>query len=165
VTSRRTSAYPRPLFVCLRKGRDALEMTQHELGAAIGVSGRTILRWERGYTGAPPFAARQYADIVRDVDADLADEILAAAGVEPAQAPEADLSPAPSPAPALAPGASGSPGPALDSIFLAAARAADVPARSVIPIVVAAFRRAHELGISVDAIVRACATPPSAEGD
>lgn len=39
----------------LRKRRDRLGFSQAKLGAALGVSGNTVARWERDEMSIPPF--------------------------------------------------------------------------------------------------------------
>jgi hypothetical protein len=112
------------------------------------------------------FEVRELATMVREEDDDLADELLAAAGLAPepdpqASAPEAEAAPIPAGpvlAPTLAPIAAApalTPAPAhvIDAIVCAAADAADMIPRAMRPALRAAFVRARELRVSVEAIV------------
>jgi transcriptional regulator with XRE-family HTH domain len=144
--------------------RRALKMTQAELADAMGTSSRTVIRWEKGH------ASRELARLVREEDDELADELLVVTGVGAeggvdvaiAGALEPLLAPAPTPRePAAAP-APHAPAPKhlVDAVLFAAADAVDMVPRAVTPAVVAAFTRAHELGLSIEAVVEGLATRP-----
>jgi DNA-binding XRE family transcriptional regulator len=141
--------------------RAVLGMSQGELGDALGVSRRTIIRWQRGHTYPVPAQALQLADLVREEDDDLADELIAAIGIDEPTQPEADIaqpavaseavvtSPAPPPEPT-------GPAPvhAIDSIVCVAADAASLVPRAMRPALLAAFTRAMEMGYTLEQVVR-----------
>jgi transcriptional regulator with XRE-family HTH domain len=150
----------------LRSARHALGMSQFDLGQELGVSARTIIRWERGHTVPVESQLCALADLVRDEDEDLASEVLEAGGVRVEVAAPTDASASPSAQPAVAvehpqaPVASPAVHPvalplSIDSVLLAAAAAADLAPRLVRPAIAAAFARALELGISVDVAAEA----------
>ena len=129
-------------------------MSQTELAEALGSSRRTIIRRELGQSSPVDFELRQFADLVRLEDADLADEMLAAGGLqEPIAAPIAPAAPdEPVPA-AITPAL-----PAeyrIDAILCAAADAIDAVPRDVKPAIVAAFVRAKQMGLSIEEVVAA----------
>ena len=168
------SSDPRPLKRVLIDARQSLGMNQRELAEAMGVSSRTIIRWQHGQSEPVEAQVHQLAAMVREEDEELADELLTAASVAPAPRPQADVTPAgaepmapappvaaPSPSFALAPAAAGpsqstAPAPAhmIDAIVCSAADAANLLPRAVRPALRAAFARARELGISVEAAER-----------
>jgi transcriptional regulator with XRE-family HTH domain len=186
-------------------------MTQAELADSLGVSRRTIIRWQQGRTSPAAAELQHLADLVRHEEPALADELSAllepgAAGSrseppraresipalaeeEPRQTtvpdevlpvplrhvfvgrpPEADP-PATLSAPdvhavasaplASKPRAYASQAPAttlprkyaVDAVVYAAAETADVPPRAMRPAVAAAFRRAAELGLTVESVL------------
>jgi len=143
-------------------------MTQAELADAMGVSSRTIIRLEKGHASLVPDQARELAGLVREEDEELADELLAVMGVgaddgvagELVGALEALPAPAPAPGePAAAPAPRGpAPKHLVDAVLFAAADAVDMVPRAVTPAVVAAFKRAHELGLAIEAVVDGLAT-------
>ena len=141
-----------------------LGMSQGELGDALGVSRRTIIRWQRGHTSPAPTQVKQLADLVRDEDDELADELLAQIGIEPVAPPAAEAASsamavaAPTAAPAPPPEPPGpAPAHAIDSIVCVAADAANLVPRAMRPALAAAFTRAMELGLTLEQIVRGMA--------
>jgi DNA-binding XRE family transcriptional regulator len=137
--------------------RQTLGMNQGQLADAMGVSRRTIIRWQLGQTSPVEVQVRQLAAMVREEDEDLADELLAAAMLAPepvpqqggAQAAADPIVAVPSPQ-ALDP----VPAHVIDAIVCAAADAADRVPRTMRPALLAAFARAKELGVSIEAVVR-----------
>jgi transcriptional regulator with XRE-family HTH domain len=146
--------------------RVALGMSQGDLADAMGVSRRTIIRWTMGHTRPVEFEIRRLAALVREEDDDLADELLAAASLEPDPKPpgaiETPVEPVPPPvmAPALPPEP---PRPApthvTDSILCVAADAANMVPRAILPAIRAAFSRARELRVSVDEVLLGLEAP------
>jgi DNA-binding XRE family transcriptional regulator len=145
---------PRPLRRVLRYVRQALMMSQVELGEAIGLSRRTIIRWERGQSSPVPFQAQQLVDLVRPEEPDLADELLAAMGMEPAVAgaPSVD-------GPVTSLGKTPGGRHIIDAVVYAAADAIDGVPRDVRRAVTAAFVRAREMGLSVEEVAQALLAP------
>jgi DNA-binding XRE family transcriptional regulator len=144
---------PRPMRRLLRYARSALMMTQREMGETIGAASRTIIRWERGHSEPSPDQVKRLADLVRPEEADLADELLAAAGVHVpaplAPPPERVPLPVPPPVPVAMPKH------AVDAVVYAAADAMNVAPRAMRLAIAAAFLRARELGLSIEAVAEA----------
>jgi transcriptional regulator with XRE-family HTH domain len=160
------SQAPRHVRRVMLDCRRALKMTQAELAEAIGVSSRTVIRWEKGHASLVADQVREIAGLVREEDEELADELFVVTGVsaEDGAAVEvvAALEALPAPAPKEPETVSAPPGPApthlIDAVLFAAADAVDMVPRAVTPAVVAAFTRAHELGLGIEAVVEGLAT-------
>jgi len=146
----------------LVRANGALGMTQEEFGVLLGVSRRTMIRWQQGDNG-PPF--QDWIKLVRHVyprNAALAKEIatelgetLVTLGVE---APPLPVMP---PAPPAVPVRPAPPvGDLVDSIVCAAAEAIAATPQAVRPALLAAFERAASVGLAVDD-VRAALKPSS----
>jgi hypothetical protein len=132
----------------LTRAQLALRVSQAKLGELIGVSRRTIVRWVAH--GAIPSKA-QVVVLARAVypgDAKLAEEIAAAAGetleslalvVKPPPA-------APRPAPALHH--------MMGTIVCAAAEALDSSPKALRPALLAAFKQAAEMGLTVEDVCK-----------
>ena len=144
----------------LTRANSALGMTQEEFGVLLGVSRRTMIRWQGGENG-PPF--QDWVMLVRHVyprnaalAAEIATEIgetLVTLGVE---APPAPVMP---PAPPVEPARPAPPvGDLVDSIVCAAAEAIATTPQAVRPALLAAFERAASVGLAVDE-VRAALRP------
>jgi hypothetical protein len=144
----------------LKMAQNELVVTQSELGARIGVSKRTIIRWgNRGSTPAP-FHVEAMADLVRaNGNDDLADSLLEEAGLPIPEPPVVPAEPAVPPAAVTAPlGPPGSPPQALvDAVVCAAADAGDLTPRATRLALRAALLRATELGVALDALADALA--------
>jgi hypothetical protein len=131
----------------LSLAEDALAIARDDFASMLGVSKRTIMRWEQSDGGGADF--RLLARKVFPMDPALAAR-LAAQDDETLESLGLGL---PSPtSPAAAPGAA-SPrftrAHAVDAIVCVAAEAGDLPPRAVRATLVAAFARARELGLSV----------------
>jgi transcriptional regulator with XRE-family HTH domain len=146
--------------------RQALGMNQGEFAEAMNISRRTAIRWQKGQSSPGEAEIRQLAAMVREEDDDLADELLAAALLAPepkpeqpaAQAEAAPIAPAPAlPPPVQPPGVP--PAHAIDAIVCVAADAANMVPRAMRPALRAAFARAAELGVSVEAVAQGLADP------
>ena len=151
---------PDLLFRCMKAGH----LNQRELATVLGTSDRTVSRWLGG--GAGTLVPAQFHALARAAfpgDRALAAELAALGnstleGLGLVQAPPAPR-PATAPAPAAAPPpvAPVQPPPAildalLDSIVCAAADLHSLPSREIRPMVAAAFARAVELGLTVEAV-------------
>ncbi|MGH7293278.1 MAG: helix-turn-helix transcriptional regulator [Polyangiaceae bacterium] len=151
---------PRKLKRIVRQSRFALGMTQLEMGDAMGVSHRTVLRWENGSSVPVDDQVATLSTLVREVSDELADEMLEARGMRLPPAPESPPPPQdapPPPPPAAPPPAAPSPlapRDAVDVVVYAAAEAMDASPRAVRLALAAAFARAEELGLSVEAVAR-----------
>jgi DNA-binding XRE family transcriptional regulator len=139
----------------LELARSALGKTQETLGDLLGVSRRTIQRWQGG-NGTPTI--QQWALLARHahaVDPELASRIAAEMGetlvslriVEPPPLPE------PAPRPAGPPPRPAAPlSDLVDSIVCAAAEAIAATPQSIRPALLAAFARAASVSLSVDEV-------------
>jgi hypothetical protein len=141
-----------PLSVLLGKAQHALGIaSQGDLGELLGSSRRSGQRWAVG-TSTP--TGPQILDLVRrvhQVDEELAAELAEARGTTlVAMGVVAAPSPFVPPADRVA-----------DSVVCAAAETMDVTPRAIRPAIQAAFTRARELGLSVEAMEKAlCREPP-----
>jgi hypothetical protein len=157
----RQSAGKDSVYELLNLAGLALGTGQGGVAEAIGMSRRTMSRWARA--GIAPLLPSQAEDLVRAVypkDAALGERIavafgtsLGAAGIAPPARTLADApsSPHPTPPPRQA-----------EIVICAAAEALDVSPRAVRPAVLAAFRAAREVGLSVADVETALAPPPPA---
>jgi hypothetical protein len=133
---------------------------QKELGALMGASRRTVQRWDSGHGGPTPDQLARLVVAVHPLDAALAGRLAAEAGTTlealglvlppppPAQPPAAVAPPPPPPPPPVSPRL-------VDTVVCAAAEALDVPPPAARPVLLAAFGRAHEVGLSVQDVVKA----------
>jgi transcriptional regulator with XRE-family HTH domain len=130
----------RPLGDLLVRGREALRMTQDQLGEALGASLRTVQRWDAGDASPNIVQVRTLAQLVfpknRALAAELADvasETLESLGLaRPGASPTALR------------------GALIDAILCAAADAMGARPSAARAGLVAAFARARELGVGVD---------------
>ncbi len=141
---------PRAFF---SRSQQALRLgTQSELGNLLGISKRTAQRYSS--SGLPQYYLKDLASLVHPVDADLATEIAASMGhtllslgiVEPPVAIPLPAAPVPPPPPP--------PDGIVDAVVCAAAEAMEMMPRDVRPGLLAAFRRAREIGVTVDMVER-----------
>ena len=142
-----------------------LGYTQQQFGDALGISKRTVARWSR--RGGSPTLRQIHtlARLVHPRDADLAQQLASAASETleslgivlpaPPPAPPA-LPPLPAPSPPLPIGS------VVEAVVCAAADALNAPPSTVRAALFAAFRRAHELRLSVEDVEGALLPPPSA---
>jgi hypothetical protein len=115
----------------------ALGISQKEMGALLGKNRRTIQRWQERGRILLPQDAEKLADAVRPVRPDLADQAVAA-GVEGAKA--VGLSSPPT-------------AEVIDAILMAAAAVSDTSVEAIRPVVAAAFAKADEMGVDVQALL------------
>lgn len=150
---------PNDNIVYFELARQALGTTQEGLGKMMGVSRRTAQRW--GTSGIPGYALADLARLALPHNRALALKIAAAAGVTL----EATRIEPPPPPPAPLPDS------VVDAVVCAAAEAMEMMPKEIRPGLHAAFARAKEIGLSVDAIERALrlklqvAAPPPAQPD
>jgi transcriptional regulator with XRE-family HTH domain len=130
-------------------------MTQKEFGEALNASHRTASRWEAGQSNPYTPELRKLAAMVYSRDAELADELAAVVGetleslgivAPPAPAPPAPPPPSPLPSRLL-----------VDAVVCAAADALEVAPITLRVALLAAFRRARELRLSVEEVETALA--------
>jgi len=144
---------PSHIAFLLTQARRVLMQNQRQLGEMVGVSLRTVQRWETkvGYPSAGNIQA--VADAVRPHDPALASEMDTFAPrpvpPPPVDSPSAEKSKAPPPAPVL-----------VDSVVCAAAEATALAPQAIRPAVLAAFVRARDAGLTPDEVI-AVLSPPS----
>jgi hypothetical protein len=137
-------------------------MTQREFGTALGASHRSATRWEARQSVPGDASLRKLAGLLAPVDAALAAEAAAhlgetLVGLGLVAPPAPPALPAP-PIPAAPPAPTPTPAQDLvDVIVCAAADAMDATPRVVRPVLHAAFRRARQLGLTVEQVERALA--------
>jgi hypothetical protein len=138
----------------LLEARQVLQLTQRGLAPFVDSSLRTV---ERIHAGRSSLSRDQWAVIARAVhakDPDLAARIAAS---QMATLEQFGIAP-PSPPPAAPPVAQSSSAPSsrdLDSLLCAAADAMNAPPRAARPVIVAAFVKARDLGLSIEAVATA----------
>jgi DNA-binding XRE family transcriptional regulator len=139
----------------LTRAQSALGKTQESLGAMLGVSRKTMGRWQAG-RGNP--SIQQWAQIavhVHAVNPALAETIAAEMGESLASLGIVAASPLQS-APALPPGARArqgvTTGDLVDSIVCAAAEAVAATPQYIRPALLAAFDRAASVDLAVDEV-------------
>jgi transcriptional regulator with XRE-family HTH domain len=141
---------PRPKQVLAFEARRALGLSREEFGRLLQSSKRTVARWEGGQS---TLHAQDLVELARHVcphDASLAEEIALAGG---ATLERLGIVP---PSPALPPPLPPIPGHVLvDAILCAAADALKAVPETVRPAVLAAFRRARELRMTVEDVEKA----------
>jgi transcriptional regulator with XRE-family HTH domain len=128
-------------------------MSQREFGAATGSSHRTAARWDAGRATPAPHHLRRLACLLypehRELAteaADAADETLESLGLEAA--------PPPLPPP-LPPQAAHRPEDIVDIVVLTAVDQTGAPVATARSLLHAVFKRAAELGLSVEAVEKA----------
>jgi hypothetical protein len=161
-------ATPLPLLLTL--SRQTLHLNQLELANLLRTSLRSVQRWE-GKRGDPyHHQIQELADAVRPHDPDLASQIDVWAP-RPAPPPPPALVPAPTESagpPVLPPPAPPAPPPSppvpagvlVDSVVCAAAEAMALAPQATRPAVLAAFARARDAGLTMDAVIGVLAPPP-----
>jgi hypothetical protein len=144
----------------LLAAQEALVFTQAELGDAIGVSKRTTQRLCVGRSIMYPEYLAKLIPAVHARDATLASEMAASLGQTLESLGIVKPPPAPAPAPPPAPLAPPPPPPmprhlAADAVVCVAAEAMNVPPVQLRPVLLAAFKRGRELGLSCEEVERA----------
>lgn len=134
------------------EARRVLLFGQEQLGQLVGVSRRTVQRWDSGRGGPNAEELSRLAIAVHPRDQALAGNLAAAAGTT---LERLGLVQPPPPPPAVAPRL-------VDTVVCAAAEALNVPPPAARPVLLAAFGRAHEVGLSVEDVVKALGEPSKA---
>ena len=156
--------------------RYALRMTQREIGEAVGVSQRTAVRWDAGQAVPGKHNWIKLAELLAPVDLALAeeaaahaDETLASLGLAPSPLPPPLHQPPPPGAsatpstratassPSAAAPAAVAPEHLVDAVVCAVAELMDTSPRPLRPLLYAAFKKAREVGLSVEAAEKALA--------
>jgi hypothetical protein len=131
-------------------------MSQEKFGYAVGASHRTAVRWDAAESHPSDDHLRKLAGLLHPHDrvlaaevADFIDETLESLGLE---------EPAPSPAPAAAPSSTASLAPfvprsvdLMDVVVLAAMEMTGSSSAEVRPLLHAVFKRAKDVGLTMDA--------------
>src|SRR5579859_7114131 len=148
----------------LGAARSALGMTQKEFGEALGVSHRTATRWDAGKAEPADFQLRTLAGLLLPVSRALAvecaaqnHESLVDLGLEKPPAP-----PAPPPPPPPPPPLPYTTDDLVDIVVCAAAEATDASPRAVRQLLHVAFRRARDVGLTVQQVESALAKATAA---
>jgi hypothetical protein len=157
-TERRVGAFPWRLAPAMSRNalalsfeaRKVLNLNQRTLGELLGLSRRTIQRWDAQQTAPAPSDIGRLAIAVHPRDPKLAAQLAAEAGTTLDALGLIAPSPPPPPLPPPPP----APAHLTDVVVCAAAEALSVPPQTVRPPLLAAFRRARELGLSVDDVER-----------
>jgi transcriptional regulator with XRE-family HTH domain len=144
----------RPITPLLISARRALGLSQVQVSRELGVSHRTVARWERGQATIDVVRACRLARLVFPRDASLAAELASAASesLESLGLVATPQAPPPPPLPLV-----------IDAVVCVAADALGAVPSTVRPALHAAFRRARELGLSLDDVEKALA-PAATKG-
>jgi DNA-binding XRE family transcriptional regulator len=142
----------RSLGHLLSDARNKLSMSQRTFGPALGASHRTATRWDAGHAYPAPWELRKLAELLVPVDTALAAEAAAHIG----ETLESLGLVAPSPPPTAAP-RSTPPEDLVDVVVCAAAEASDVSPRAMRSLLHVAFRRARQVGLTVEQVEQALA--------
>jgi transcriptional regulator with XRE-family HTH domain len=133
----------------LLQSRMALGLTQQAFGDIVGLTKRTIQRWEERGATLTPLEVEALAQALNPVRPDLAAEIAAAAdttlerlGIAPAEARSSMASSDP-----------------VESVVRAAADVMRVTPDAIRPAIAAAFARASEVGLDVQAVAEILKQP------
>lgn len=154
----------------LGDARRALGLNQAQLADLLETSKRTVQRWETKRADAPSQTLATLAAHVHPHDAETAAELAAAIGQTLESlglvAPPAPPPPAVAPPPAPAPGPPPMPRDlAVDAVVCVASDAMGVMPAAVRGGLLAAFRRARQLGLSCDEVEQALAGAAKPEPD
>jgi transcriptional regulator with XRE-family HTH domain len=144
-----------PLGHLLSNARRLLGMSQAQFGPALGASHRTAVRWDAGksYPGEGSF--RTLARLLAPLDRGLAAEAAANIGET-----LVDLGIVEPPPVETAPPPRSPPEDLVDALLCAAANQAGAVPETMRPVLYAVFRRAREVGLSVDEVERVLAPAP-----
>jgi transcriptional regulator with XRE-family HTH domain len=144
----------RSIRLTLGEARRKLGMSQRKFGYAIGSSHRSAVRWDAGKATPAQHHLQKLARLLHPIDRDLAAEVANAAGETleslgleaPAPAAPAPVAPA---APALGPDD------LIDIVVLSAVELSGATPAAARAWLHAAFKRGHELGLTMDVAERA----------
>jgi hypothetical protein len=149
------------------EARRLLRVNQRELGELLGLSSRTIQRWDKSGSFQPYFMP-ELARAVHPQDPALAARIAALVG---RTLEDLGIAPGPAPAPALPAPPPPHPGSVsfspelkahlVDAVVCAAADALSLPPASVRPALLAAFRKAAEVKLTIADVLAVLAPPPT----
>jgi len=146
------SAMSRNSVALTIEARQALLLNQRSLGELLGLSRRTIQRWDARQAEPSTHDLARIAVAVHPRDSALAARLAAEAGTTLERL--GLVAPTPPPTDALPTPAAASPPHLVDVVVCAAAEAMNVAPPAVRPALLAAFRRAREVGLSVEDVER-----------
>lgn len=130
--------------------RKAMNLTQASLSESLGVSTRTLQRWEIDRSTPSPAELGKLAIAVHPRRPDLAERLARCAGTNLLALglvkPQPPSEPKPDPLERLRPLL-------VEAVVSAAAEALDCPPRHVRPALVAAFERARQTGLGVEEVL------------
>lgn len=149
--------HPDLIFLTLR-ARNLLNLGQKDLGDLLGASRRTVQRWDSRQGEPSVDQLARLASAVHPHDASLAIQIAALAGTTLEQLglvlPKPPVAP-PVVASAPAPHPPSPPPHLIDTVVCAAAEALNASPPAVRPVLLAAFRRAREVGLRIEDVEHA----------
>jgi transcriptional regulator with XRE-family HTH domain len=139
----------------LSEGRRALGMSQREFGPALGASHRTATRWDEGTSIPYENNLRTLAELLLPVDRALATEAAAHIGETLESLGLAPPTPTPTVDATSAPARSAKD--LVDIVVCAAAETSDSSPRAMRTVLYEAFRRAHQVGLTIEQVEQALA--------
>jgi hypothetical protein len=146
------------LIALTLQARRVLHLNQRTLGEFLGLSRRTIQRWDDGRSHLSTQQLVRLIAAVYPRDASLAAQLASYTGSTLEQLGITKPSPPlPPPPPAAPPAPPRPPRHLTDTVVCAAAEALNVPPPAVRPWLLAAFRRAREAGLRVEDVEAALA--------
>jgi transcriptional regulator with XRE-family HTH domain len=154
----------RSIHIILGEARRALGMSQEKFGSAIGSSHRSAVRWDAGRATPAEHQLRTLAGLLHPVERALAaevaaaiDETLESLGLEAPRPPAPPAAPSPPAPPALRPAD------LIEIVVLAVVEHAGVTPAVARQGLYAAFKRAREIGLTVEVAEKALrpAAPPA----
>jgi transcriptional regulator with XRE-family HTH domain len=146
----------------LTRCRETLSLSQAQLATLVGSSVRTVQRWENDAATPSAWHVHRLADAVRSLDESLARDLDLWAPrpqapppppAPPAAAPAPQPPPPPPPPPPIAADV------LVDSVVCAAAEAVSLAPQAVRPAVLAAFARARDARLTIDAVIEVLEPP------
>jgi DNA-binding XRE family transcriptional regulator len=137
----------------LGQARREARMTQAFLGNKVGVSERTLSRWETGAIGPSLSQLRELIAMLSKANAETLDALKKAAHLVPKLAPVPSIPPGPSLLPSAAPGS-------LDDSIRAFAEDLDVSARRLRMAMALLLGDIEKAGLSVNAAKELLMHPP-----
>jgi transcriptional regulator with XRE-family HTH domain len=144
----------RDIAYLLSDARQKLHMVQRQFGPALGASHRTATRWDSGESRLAEHNFRKLAELLAPLDTALATEAAAHIGETLESlglaAPHSPARPALQATP---------PEDLVDVVVCAAAEASDVSPRAMRSVLGVAFRRARQVGLTVEQVEAVLAPP------
>jgi len=155
----------RALNIILGEARRALAMTQREFGLAVGSSHRTAVRWDAGQSSPAGAHLLKLAKLLYPRHRSLAAEVAEALGTTLVGIGLEAPAPAPGPPiPVLAPAPLFAAEDLVDIVVLAVVERFEVTPSVARSLLHAAFKRASEIGLTVEATEKALRPAPQSIG-